>query len=404
MDLSYQNRIPEATKDNIANIYRDLLNISPLRNEFTNALVTMVMIQRIESTFFKNPLGVLKKEPLRYGMTEEEIFVNMAKGYQFNQFATVNDLYAFYKANVMAAYHKLSPAMQYAVTITFDNLRTAFTNEYGIKSLINAKVESLYSSAEWDEYICMKEIIESAYNAGHMYPVHVDDITSKDKGEEFTIVMKEYIDLMKFPNPAFNIAGATSAATDNTIFYMITPGVNAKLDVKVLQNAFNLGKVDFNVKKIVIDKFENPAIKAVLFDMRFFNVRENFKTMSDSKNGAALTWNYFYTISEMFSYSPFFPVIVFTTENITSTEINAINVTNVKKGADVEIKANVTGTGYVPQALEFEVANNTSAYTAFIPGSNVLHIANDEMSATLNVIITSRYDSDIKKNITVTIN
>lgn len=67
----------------------------------------------------------------------------MAKGKQFNQFATVAELYAYYQSSVMAAYHKITPAIQYAVTVTFDNLRTAFRSEYGVRDLINAKVQSL---------------------------------------------------------------------------------------------------------------------------------------------------------------------------------------------------------------------------------------------------------------------
>ena len=160
--LEYQNRIPEATAENISSIYESLLNIVPLRNAFANALVEQIMEQRIETVFFENPLGVLKRDPMRYGGTEEEIFINMAKGKQFNQFATVAELYAYYQSSIMAAYHKITPAIQYAVTVTFDNLRTAFRSEYGVRDLINAKVQSLFAAANWDEYLCMKRLIESA--------------------------------------------------------------------------------------------------------------------------------------------------------------------------------------------------------------------------------------------------
>lgn len=77
--LEYRDRIPEATAENISSIYESLLNIVPLRNAFANALVEQIMEQRIETVFFENPLGVLKRDPMRYGGTEEEIFINMAK-------------------------------------------------------------------------------------------------------------------------------------------------------------------------------------------------------------------------------------------------------------------------------------------------------------------------------------
>lgn len=402
MDLSYQNRIPEATAENINSIYTNLLNIVPLRNAFAEALVTQIMEQRIESTFFENPLGILKKDPMRYGMTEEEIFVNMASGYQFNQFATVNDLYAYYQSAVMAAYHKITPPIQYAVTITFDNLRNAFRSETGIRDLINAKIQSLFAGANWDEYLCMKRLIETAYANNQIFAVQIPDITDAEKARNFTTLMKSYIGQMKFPNPQFNIAGATSAANDDTIFYITTPDVDAMLDVEVLAYAFNMNKADIAVRKIIIDKFDNPAIKAVLFDMRFFNVRENYRQLSDSKNGAALTWNYFYTVSEMFSYSPFFPCIAFTTDSIGLENITITEVESYTAGTDIEIKALASGTEtYKPQLLDYEVSGNSSSYTSFIPGSNILHIANDEQAAALTVTVTSRYDKNVSGTITI---
>lgn len=399
MSLEYSNRIPEATRENIGSIYEELLNTVPIRNDFVNSLIGLVVSQRINSTMFENPLGVLKKEPMRYGAVEEEIYINMAKGYQFNQFASVNDLFAYYKSSVMSAYHKLTTPMQYAVTITFDNLRNAFLSEYGIRDLINAKVQSLFSAANYDEFLCMKSICTSAYDSNVIYPVHVDPITTKESAENFTQLMKEYIGNMRFPHPEYNIAGADSTSNDDSIFYLTTPKYDSMLDVKVLQTAFNLGKVDIRAKKILVDKFDNPNIVALLFDMRFFNVKENFRQLSDSRNGAALTWNYFYTVSEMFSYSPFFNIIAFTTEDISENMTLTVKENQEgKAGTDVEIIALVSGDGgkYTPQTLDYAVEGATSAYTAFIPGSNILHVANDEKAKTLTINVTSRYDTTKK--------
>lgn len=399
MSLEYSNRIPEATRENISSIYEELLNTVPIRNDFVNSLIGLVVSQRINSTMFENPLGVLKKEPMRYGAVEEEIYINMAKGYQFNQFASVNDLFAYYKSSVMSAYHKLTTPMQYAVTITFDNLRNAFLSEYGIRDLINAKVQSLFSAANYDEFLCMKSICTSAYDSNVIYPVHVDPITTKESAENFTQLMKEYIGNMRFPHPEYNIAGADSTSNDDSIFYLTTPKYDSMLDVKVLQTAFNLGKVDIRAKKILVDKFDNPNIVALLFDMRFFNVKENFRQLSDSRNGAALTWNYFYTVSEMFSYSPFFNIIAFTTEDISENMTITVKENQQgKAGTDVEVIALVSReeSKYTPQTLDYAVEGATSAYTAFIPGSNILHVANDEKAKTLTINVTSRYDTTKK--------
>lgn len=386
LSLSYQDRIPEATKDNIEQIYDNLLNIIPLRNDFSTALVTQVMYQRIEVGFFDNPLGVLKKSPMRYGYTEEEVFVNFAKGHKFDMFASEKELYQFYQANVMSAYHRLSPPMQYPVTISYDNLRTAFRDEYGIVTLINAKVQSLFNGANWDEYLAMKMIAESAYAQGHIYPVKVPDVTDTDSAKTFTKLIKGYIGQMIFPHPEFTIAGADSPAYRDGIYILTTPEYDAALDVEVLAYAYDNDYVKLGAHKILVDKFENTNLKALLFDMRFFNVRENFRTLSDSKNGAALSWNYFYTVSEMFSYSPFFQIIAFTSDDIAAAPtIELTDGLSVTKGQTVTIPVNVEGAdGYTPSNYTMWVEGDTGR-TQIIPGSNILYVAPDFSGASVTV-------------------
>lgn len=329
----------------------------------------------------------------------------MIKGKAFDQFAGVEDLYSFYDSNIMAAYHKISTPVQYPITITYDNLRMAFTSDTGIRDLISAKVQSVYASAEYDEYLAMRRLIESAFAKGQLYNQTVAPVINSDTAKSLTIAMKSYIGQMRFPHPEYNIAGATSSALENGIFYMVTPEIDAVLDVEVLATAFHDSRVDITAHKIVVDKFADPTIKAVLFDMRWFKVRENYRTMSDSKNGAALTWNYFYTLSQMYSYSPFFPMIVFSTS---SNMIGTITVDNatVEKGGTVSITASARssgGSGYIPQVFNYEVSGNTSSFTKFIPGSNVLAVGNDEKSSELIVTAKSRLNSEISGTGTVTV-
>lgn len=396
-DLNPNTRIPDPLKNDIDNVYNEILDIEPVRNEFVASLIGRIALTQINASYFRNPLSMLKSDPMRYGLTEQEIFVNMIKGKTFNQFAGVEDLYSFYDSNIMAAYHKISSPVQYPITITYDNLRMAFTSETGIRDLISAKVQSVYASAEYDEYLAMRRLIESAFGKGQLYNSTVQDVTDSDTAKALTIAMKSYIGQMKFPHPEYNIAGATSSALENGIFYMVTPEIDAVLDVEVLATAFHDSRVDITAHKIVVDKFSDPSIKAVLFDMRWFKVRENYRTMSDSKNGAALTWNYFYTLSQMYSYSPFFPMIVFSTSANALGTITVDNAT-AHKGETVSISASASdsgGSGYTPQVFDYEISGNTSTFTKFIPGSNVLAIGNDEKSTTLTVTVKSRFDESV---------
>ena len=404
-DLNPNTRIPDPLKNSIDEVYNDILNIDVVRNEFVTALIGRIALTQINSSYFKNPLGRLKSDPMRYGLTEQEIFVNLIKGKTFDQFAGVDELYAYYDSNVMAAYHKVNPAMQYPITITYDNLRMAFTSETGVRDLISAKVNAVYSSAEYDEFLTMKMLAETAFNNGQLFNVKCD-VTTKDGVTDLTKRMKSYIGQMKFPHPEYNIAGATSTAMENGIYYMVTPEIDAALDVDVLATAFHDSKVDIAAHKIVIDKFSNEHIKALLFDMRWFKVRENFRTMSDSRNGAALTWNYFYTLSQMYSYSPFFAMIAFTDEDIATDTVITVEDTKATKASTVEVKAtatSVSGVGYLPQVFDYEVSGNNSTFTKFIPGSNILSIGNDETAKELTVTVSERTSPNTKGTGTITI-
>lgn len=394
--LSYSERIPQMLQESIANTFDTILQYDYMRNEFAVALITQLIQGRITSAYFRNPLASLMSDPMRYGETEQEIFVNMVKGRLFDGFADANSLYAYYNSEVLAAYHKMSPAMQYPITVTYDNLRNAFQTEYGVRNLIEGKVQATVAGAEYDEYNCMKQLFTSAYNSQQVYSITVADPVDEASGKALTKQMQAVIMKMKFPNPAWTIAGADSTPIPGGIYYLTTPEVQANLSVDVLAYAYNQNNLDVNAQKIIVDKFDNSHIKAVLFDMRFLRVRNQFRTMTDSRNGAALTWNYFYTLRNMYSYSPFFQIVIFTDEAQNAASVTVSDVADAEPGTDVPITALVnkaTGvtTGYTLQTIDYSVSGQTSTHTQFVPGSNILHIGNDEKAATLTVTATTHY-------------
>ena len=75
--VSYQERIPEATKDNIKEIGNAMLSYQPTQNEFLSALVNRIARVIITSKSYTNPLKMFKKGTLEYGETVEEVFVQI---------------------------------------------------------------------------------------------------------------------------------------------------------------------------------------------------------------------------------------------------------------------------------------------------------------------------------------
>lgn len=398
--LSYevQNHLPEVTSDNLQQVYNDILNIQPLRNEIVPALVQRIGLQTIESVAWRNPLARYKKYPMRYGATEEETYVNMCKGKVYDSRESYEAAFQQYQSYVMSVFHKVNLKLQYPVTITFDNLRSAFTSEYGIRDMMSAKMESATSGANWDEYLAMKGLIATGYGAEMLPAVTVDAVTDEATAKALLTEIKAAVGEFQFPEPANNILGATSSSKPGNLIWITTPRVNAQISVEALAYAFNMDKADVEVSTVIVDNFGNDAIQGVLCDVRFFNCRDQFREMSDQRLANILSWNYFYTVVEMISPSPFFPIRVFTTDTVADKGVT-ITVTGgtYTPGTTVEVPYTVTGgTGtYHPKLVTLEVtAGATSRDTFIIPGTNLLQVGADE-TGSLTVTGTFRPDPSI---------
>lgn len=411
MSVDYRDRVPVATRENIKDIAKTLTDpYNPMaRNELVPALVNLIASQSISTEAFRNPLRVLNSNAMPYGNGEQEVYVNFAQGYAHDANISIEDATAIYDSYIMALYHVINFNNDYPVTIWFEDMRGAFLDDYGLRSLVQAKVESVVSACNWDEFITAKELIASAKRAGHIYPVHVDAVTDQASANALAKQIQSYIDKMQFPNPLYNFAGATSAAKEDTILLFVDPDTKAAMNVDSYASAYNLDRMIPKAQQVLIDNFNDATgIVAVLVDKRFFKIREQYRMMVQDNVNRGLRWNNTYTVKEMFSYSLFYPIIVFTTETVGVSSITANNVGGVKTGTDVDFGGSFSfnSTGVADNAFDVKVEGNSSADTFVIPGTTILRIAKNEQNlkpksstSSVKVVITSRYDSS--KNATI---
>lgn len=403
-EYELENRIPEATLDNLQQIFTTMMSYSQGRNTIIPSLLERIGLQTVDTTAWRNPLAMYKKDPMRYGMTHEETFVNMCKGKLYDPRESYEYAFQQYQSYIMSVFHKVNLQMQYPVTITYDNLRSAFLSEYGIRDMMAAKMESAVTGANWDEYNAMKGMIDAGYEQQILPAVTVPAVADESTAKTLLTEIKAAVNEFKFPNPANNIAGATSASEPYNLIWITTPRVDANISVEALAYAFNMDKAQVDVRTVIVDKFDNAAIQGVLMDIRFFNVRDQFREMSDQRLANILSWNYFYTMVEMISASPFYPIRVFTTDTVATTSLS-ITATGgtYTQGEVITIAATVTGgTGtYHQSLLNWSVEGATSRDTYILPGTNQLYVGADE-TGTLKVTITYRPDESVTKTINYT--
>lgn len=406
MSVDYRDRVPVATRNNIADIAKTLTDpYNPMtRNELVPALVNLIASQSISTEAFRNPLRVLNSNAMPFGNGEQEVYVNFAQGYAHDANISIEDATAIYDSYIMALYHVINFNNDYPVTIWFEDMRGAFLDDYGLRSLVQAKVESVVSACNWDEFTTAKQLIASAKRAGHIYPVQVDAVTNQASANALAKQIQSYIDKIQFPNPLYNFAGATSAAKEDTILLFVDPDTKAAMNVDSYASAYNIDRMLPKAQQVLIDNFnDTDGIVAVLVDKRFFKIREQYRMMVQDNVNRGLRWNSTYTVKEMFSYSLFYPIIVFTTEKVLAPSITANDVGRVTTGTDVDFGGyiTITSSGVADQAIDVKVNGNSSADTFVIPGTTILRIAKNEQNLkssanktkSVNVVITSRYDS-----------
>ena len=155
--VNYQDYVPIATPnaESIREIGNVIMDYPSLQNEFLNALINRIGRVLITSRMYQNPWSMFKKGLLDYGETIEEVFVNIAKPFQYDIEDSEDTVFKRTMPDVKSAFHILNYQEFYPVTIQDKDLRKAFLSWDGITDLIGRIVDSMYSAANLDEFLVM---------------------------------------------------------------------------------------------------------------------------------------------------------------------------------------------------------------------------------------------------------
>lgn len=310
----------------------DSQNINVL-NDFVG-LLKKVVFTAVYNKTFNNPLAGLEGERMPLGNFIEDVYVNPAKARGFN----VNDfagLLQKYEAEVATQYLAVNSDLQYAVTITREKIRNAFTSWDQLEGLISGMVNSLWNGAYITRYNQAKGLPLAAFKADTTaikYEVinnPVDEATAKNLVRK----MRADYSKMQIPSTRFNAwsdvkgEGAFALKTwsdPEDIIVMISADVEALVDVEVLAAAFNMSKTDFLGRVIVVDDFsqydddgtvkvDGSMIKAVLADRSWFKIKTQDFAMDEFYNANNRTWQYYLNDVRMVNYSLFANAKIYTT-------------------------------------------------------------------------------------------
>lgn len=425
---NYRDYVPKATPDaeSIKQIGAIIMDYPSLQNEFLSALVNRIGRVMVTSKMYDNPWAFFKKGLLEFGKSIEEIFVNIAKPYQFDPAVAETNVFKREIPDVRTAFHIMNYQKYYKATVSNDQLRQAFLSWEGITDLIARIVDAMYTGANYDEFLTMKYMLARHILDGHMYPVEIPTVTSANMNEIVSDI-KGLSNNMTFMSTQYNIAGVASFTPKADQYMLINSKFDAIMDVEVLASAFNMDKAEFAGRRVLVDSFgaldtarlnflfaDDPtyteiggdeletldAIPAVLVDKDWFMIFDNFNNFTEQYNGEGLYWNYWYHVWKTFSISPFANNALFIpgTPTVDSVTVNP-NAVTVTPGQSVQLQAVVETTNFAPQTVTWESSDPSKATVDRSGKVTVLSTA----GASASITITARSTFNTTKTGTCTV-
>lgn len=427
--VDYRNYVPKADANDVESVRTIgaiIMDYPALQNEFLNALVNRIGRVMLTSKMYSNPIAFFKKGVLEYGESIEEIFVNIAKVQEFNPDIAEQEVFKRVVPDVRAAFHIMNYQKFYKATVTQEQLKQAFLSWDGVTDLIARIVDSMYTGANYDEFLVMKYLLARHILDGRVYPVTVPTVTAENAKAIVTTV-KGVSNKLTFMNSEYNPA-AVRTFTEKSDQYMIVNSVfDATMDVNVLASAFNMDKAEFLGHRVLIDGFGDldvarlgeifagdptyhepsqadltalNAIPAVIVDKDWFMVFDMLTQFTEQYNGQGLYWNYFYHVWKTFSVSPFANSVLFVpgTPSVTSVAVSP-ETASVPKGGSVSLSAVVKTEYFAPQTVVW----TSSAEDVKVSDAGVVTVDADATSTTATITATSAFDNNKKSTCTVTV-
>lgn len=335
----YQSSVPRVETANDIPVVGSVIYGTPaFANQFLNALVNRIALVRLQGATFNNPYAILKKGYLEFGETVESIFVNIAKVVDFDVEKAEAREFKRTIPDVKSAFHTMNWRVMYPVTIQDEDLKQAFLSLEGVTDLIAKIVDSVYTAAEYDEFLLFKYLLIKAVTGGKMKPVTIGDGTNLN---ESAVQFRGISNVLPFMSSEYNEAHVKTNTPKSRQVIFMSAMFNAQYDVNVLASAFNMDKADFMGRLFLIDNWETfdnerfevirknstgisevtanelklmKDVKAIILDEEWFQVFDNNNKFTEKYVASGMYWNYFYNTWKTISNSPFANAVVFVTD------------------------------------------------------------------------------------------
>ena len=307
MSAEYNERIPEATRENLAEIGELIQQYPTTKNEFINTLTNVVGKTIIDKRVYENRYKFLHKGKLPYGTSIEMIVAEIVKGKEFGQnFGTANteigSLIGKEQSDVRVQYIERNVRKKYKVTISDIQLMGAFRSPNGLSELVQALVQSVLNGMEFDEELIVKKAISSVDCATAQITGYAS-LSDSEQAKKLTKVIKTYVAKMGFMSANYNKLGVHTFSKPEDLVIFVTPETQANIDVELLASAFHMDKAKVEERLVLVDEFckdtegtlsPDENCLAIIMDRNVIQLYENNNTSGTFVNADGLYTNFFY--------------------------------------------------------------------------------------------------------------
>ena len=417
----YHQYIPILDENSdIGVLARPIFQYQAVANDFMNMLIQRIVTTSFDIRRFRNPLRILEGDEMPVGFTNQDIYVNPAKGRRYD----VNDFVGLlqkYETDVKVQYLSINMDLQYPVTTTRHDLKKAFTSWEDLNRFIDGIVNSLYNGAYINEFQFTKGIVAGAYKQ-NAAPIEIVTVPSSDaEMKSFIASLREIYLNMQLPSQsynAWNLVGGygnpvTMWSNPEDIVVILKNSLLSKLDVSVMAMAFNIDKASLLGRVIAVDNFDmyddegnkifdGSKIVGFIGDRRWFRIKLQDESIDEFYNANNRTWQTYLNITKGYNYSLFSNGLILATEAptypITSMKFNETSP-EVTAGEKITLTLDVTpftGTttvtftsGTVGKATVEKIDNRTVEVTGVAAGSSTITATAGSVTATVSVTVNA---------------
>ena len=312
-----------------------ILSVPEVYNEFCNALVNRIVYTQFEIKSFRNPFVVLEGDRIPLGYAGQEIYVNPAKGRQYNaeDFA---GLLVKYEMDCKVQYQAINSDLQYPVTFSRQQLKKAFTSWGDLETFIDSLSNSLYNGAYIDEFKNTKNIIAGAYKDNKAVIQTVSAVTDEATAKAFVEKARELYLNFQLPSSDYNAWAKCGGegrpvvtwTNPEDIVMIVKNNIRAKLDVNVLAEAFNMDKATLLGNILTVDNFDvyddegtkifdGSAIVGMIADKSWFRIKRQDMFMDSFYNANNRSIQYYLNLIKIYNFSLFANGVIFATSQPT---------------------------------------------------------------------------------------